>query len=131
MPRKVPITSTPEQRKEQSRKAKAHRQAERERRVAARVAEAPRRFSPGGPGRPFGSTGGYFKPWAKRIVGDFYTDVDLLRDFILLTPKERLAFILEFDPKLLGGSPEEIALRIQTLLVAIQASVPAPDPHGG
>jgi hypothetical protein len=130
MPRKLPITSTSEQRKEQYRKAKAHRQEEHSRRAAARVAEARavRRVGPGGTGRPFGTTGGYLKPWMKRILGNFYTDVDLIRDFILLTPKERIQFIAELDPKIIGeGSPEEIAFRIKAVLDAIQKSVPTPE----
>jgi hypothetical protein len=135
MPRKVPIKATPEQNKEKYRKEKEHRQAERARRTAARVAEAfagsrqgpGRRVGPGGPGRPFGSTGGYFKPWMKRILGNFYTDTDLVRDFILLSPKERIHFIAELDPKTIGeGSPEEIATRIKVALDAIQNTVPKP-----
>lgn len=135
MPRKVPIKATPEQNKEKYRKEKEHRQAERARRAAARVAEV---FAgscqgpgfpvgPGGPGRPFGSTGGYFKPWMKRIIGDFYTDTDLIRDIILLGPKERLAFLTDLDPKTISeGSPEEVAARIKATLEAIQNSVPKP-----
>jgi len=108
MPRKV----TPEQR------------AEAKRRAAER---AGRRVGPGGPGRPFGTTGGYYKPWMKRILGNFYTDTLLVRDFILLTPKERLAFLMDLDPKSFGkGSPEEVAVRIKAVLDVIQQSVPDP-----
>jgi hypothetical protein len=130
MPRKVPIKATPEQNKEKYRKAKEHRQAERERRAAASAADAiagKRR----GPGRPFGTTGGYFKPWMKRILGYFYTDTDLVRDFILLSPKERIQFIQDLDPKNMGqGSPEEVAARIKAVLDAIQQTVPAPEGDG-
>jgi hypothetical protein len=135
MPRKVPIKATPEQNKEAYRKVKEHRQEAKARRAAARVAEAfagsrqgpSRRVGPGGPGRPFGTTGGYFKPWMKRILGNFYTDTDLVRDFILLSPKERIQFIQDLDPKTIGeGSPEEIAARIKAALEAIQNSVPKP-----
>jgi len=125
MPRKVPLKPTPEQNKEAYRKKKEHQRAERERRAKER---ARLRVGPGGPGRPFGSTGGYFKPWMKRILGNFYTDVDLVRDFILLTPKERVQFITELDPKTIGeGSPEEIAARIKAALEAIQKTVPKPE----
>jgi len=136
MPRKVPIKATPEQNKEKYRKEKEHRQAERARRAAARIAEAfagsrqgpRRRVGPGGPGRPFGTTGGYLKPWMKRILGNFYTDTDLVRDFILLSPKERIHFIAELDPKTISeGSPEEIAARIKAALEAIQNTVPKPE----
>jgi len=128
VPRKVYITSTPEQRKEAHRKEKEHQRAERERRAAARAGQ-PCRVGPGGTGRPFGTTGGgYYKPWMKRIIGQVYTDVDLVRDFILLTPKERIQFLVEFDPKNMGaGSPEEIATRIKAVLDAINESVPAPE----
>lgn len=126
MPRKIPIKTTPEKNKEKYRKEKEHRQEQRERRAAARAVEAIAGVRKG-PGRPFGAVGGYFKPWMKRIVGGFYTDCDLLRDVILLSPKERLAFLTELDPKSLGeGSPEEVAVRIKAALEAIQKSVPAP-----
>jgi len=64
----------------------------------------------------------------KRIVGQVYCDVDLIRDFLLLSPKERIAFLVEFDPKNIGqGTPEEIAFRIKAVLDAINESVPAPE----
>jgi hypothetical protein len=120
MPRKVPIKPTPEQRKEKNRKEKEHRQEARERRAAARAVEAvtgKRR----GPGRPFGEVGGYFKPWMKRIIGDFYTDCDLIRDVILLSPKERVRLITELDPKtIFEDSPEEAAARIRAALEEIE-----------
>jgi hypothetical protein len=133
MPRKVPIKATPAQNRKKYLKEKAHRQEEKARRAAARVAEAcadvaPRRVGPGGTGRPFGTTGGYLKPWMKRILGNFYTDTDLVRDFILLSPKERVQFIADLDPKTMGeGSSEEIAARIKAALEAIQKSVPKPE----
>jgi hypothetical protein len=130
MPRKkVPIKATPAQNREKYRKAKEHQQAARERRASARAVDvcAGRRIGVGGTGRPFGTTGGYWKPWMKRVVGAIYTDVDFVRDFLLLSPKERLMFLCELDPKNLGeGSPEEVATRIKAVLDAIQNSVPAP-----
>jgi hypothetical protein len=64
----------------------------------------------------------------KRIIGHVYTDTDLIRDFLLLTPKERIAFLVEFDPKNIGqGIPEEIAARIKAVLDAINETVPAPE----
>ena len=125
MPRKIPIKATPAQEKEKYRKEKEHKLAERKRRAAARAGLP---VGPGGPGRPFGTTGGYIKPWMKRIVGHVYTDTDLIRDFILLSPKERIQFIQDLDPKTMGeGSPEEIAARIKAALEAIQNSVPKPE----
>jgi hypothetical protein len=64
----------------------------------------------------------------KRIVGQMYTDTDLLRDFLLLTPKERIQFLVDFDPKNMGqGTPEEVAARIKAVLNAIDGTVPAPE----
>lgn len=127
MPRNVPIKATPEQNKEAYRKVREHLQEQRERRDAACAVEAITGKRKG-PGRPFGSTGGYFKPWMKRILGNFYTDTDLVRDFILLSPKERIQFIQDLDPKTMGeGSPEEIAARIKAALDALQNTVPAPE----
>lgn len=113
MPRKV----TPEQ------------LAERKRKAAARAGLP---VGPGGPGRPFGTTGRpHLKPWMKRIVGSFYTDTMLVKDFLMLGPKERLSFLVALDPKLFGGSPEEVAARVKTVLELIQASVPPPFPFRG
>lgn len=112
MPRKVPTKPTSEQNKEKYRKEKEHRQEARERRAAARAVEAVTGKRKG-PGRPFGEVGGYFKPWMKRIVGGFYTDCDLIRDVLLLSPKERVHFIAELDPKtIIEGTPEEAAASI-------------------
>jgi hypothetical protein len=86
------------------------------------------RVGPGGTGRPFGTTGGYLKPWAKRILGYIYTDTLLLRDFLLLKPKERLQFLADLDPKNIGqGTPEEVAARIKAVLDTIDESVLAPE----
>jgi hypothetical protein len=113
--------------KEKYRRAKENQQEQRERRAAARVVDAITGKRKG-PGRPFGAVGGYFKPWMERIIGNFYTDTDLIRDFILLSPKERVQFITELDPKTMGeGSPEEVAARIKAALEAIQKTVPKPE----
>jgi len=125
MPRKVPLKPTPEQNKEAYRKKKEHQRAERERRARERAGLP---VGPGGPGRPFGTTGGYLKPWMKRILAYVYTDTLLVRDFLLLSPKERIAFLMDLDPKNIGqGTPEEIAARIKAALEAIQNSVPEPE----
>lgn len=117
-------------------KAKAKRAVNKERqriereRKATEEAEAAI-LNPSTPrkrGRPFGKTGGYFKPWMKRVLGNFYTDVDLVRDFILVDAKDRLQLLQDLDPKTFGeGSPEEVAARIKAALEAISSSVPKPD----
>jgi hypothetical protein len=127
VPRKVLVKPTSEQRKEKDRKEREHRQEQREHRAQQRAVEvlAGRTMRPG---RPFGTVGGYFKPWMKRVIGDFYTDCDLIRDLILLTPKERIQFIAELDPKAItDGSPEEMAARIKAVLEAMANTVPNPE----
>jgi hypothetical protein len=69
---------------------------------------------------------GYLKPWAKRILGDIYTDRDLVRDFLLLKPKDRLRFLADLDPKTSAKASRRKSARIQAALDAIQQTVPDP-----